>query len=733
MKKTITQFLPLLLLFPVAANAQINPTDTVQKKELRSITISAYRLAEQRVERLPDEQQTYLFAGKKSEVIDVTGLNANLAEKTGRQVFAKVPGVFVYDMDGSGNQLNISTRGLDPHRSWEFNVRHNGVLVNSDMYGYPASHFSAPLESIERIEIVRGGGSLQYGAQFGGMINYVSKSPDTTRQVSFEQQTTVGSFGLFSSYSALGGKVGKVSYYAYYNKRSSDGYREDSHSNGEAFLGQLTWQITPKARLRAELAHSKYVYQLPGQLTDDMFTTDPRQSTRQRNYYSPDIYVPSLTFDWQIGPHTQLHWTGSAVYGARSSVMFDRFATVADTLNRTTGDYNARQVDIDNFHSHTSELRLLHRYRLAGLEQIFVVGGQYMYNNMHRRQQGKGTTGFDYDLTLTDPNWGRDLWYRTRNAAFFAENTIYLGHRLVVSPGVRVESGYTNATGNISYYNPDEVPNRIEHSFPLFGISSKYQFNPSNQAYGGWSQGYRPVIFKDIIPASVLERANKNLRDAKGYTAEAGIRGKVGQWLRYDIGGFYMLYRHRLGSLLLRDETTGENYIYKTNIGDSRTIGLEVFAEVTPLRREDFALSFFTSSAYFDARYLEAQVSTGTENQSVKNNRVEGVPEWITRNGLNVAWRRWSGSLLFSYVGDNFADALNTVEPSANGVRGLVPAYGLLDVNAAYRLGNRFTVRVGINNLTDRQYFTKRPTFYPGPGIWSSDGRSAQLSVTVRI
>ena len=84
--------------------------------------------------------------------------------KSGRQVFAKLPGVFVYDMDGAGNQINIASRGLDPHRGWEFNIRKDGIITNSDMYGYPASHYSMPLESIDRIELVRGTGSLQYGA-----------------------------------------------------------------------------------------------------------------------------------------------------------------------------------------------------------------------------------------------------------------------------------------------------------------------------------------------------------------------------------------------------------------------------------------------------------------------------------------------------------------------------------------------------------------------------------------
>jgi len=38
------------------------------------------------------------------------------------------------------------------------------------MYGYPASHFGLPMEAVERIELVRGTGALQYGAQFGGML-----------------------------------------------------------------------------------------------------------------------------------------------------------------------------------------------------------------------------------------------------------------------------------------------------------------------------------------------------------------------------------------------------------------------------------------------------------------------------------------------------------------------------------------------------------------------------------
>jgi Fe(3+) dicitrate transport protein len=147
--------------------------DTLRSKRLDEVEVKGQRLFD--LERLPDSRGTNLWTGKKNEVINIQSLNANITEKTGRQIFAKVPGAFVYDMDGSGNQMNISTRGLDPHRGWEFNIRRNGAITNSDIYGYPASHYSIPMEAVDRIELVRGTGSLQYGAQFGGMLNYVTK------------------------------------------------------------------------------------------------------------------------------------------------------------------------------------------------------------------------------------------------------------------------------------------------------------------------------------------------------------------------------------------------------------------------------------------------------------------------------------------------------------------------------------------------------------------------------
>lgn len=706
------------------------PTDSLQEKALNEIKIRAQRTT---IERLPQVSGTYLWIGKKSEVISLENIDANVAEKTPRQIFAKVPGVFVYDMDGSGNQTNISTRGLDPHRGWEFNIRANGIMTNSDIYGYPASHFSLPMEAIGRIELVRGTGALQYGAQFGGMLNYVIKTPDISKKIGLESINSVGSYGLLSSYNAIGGKIGKLQYYAFYSKRVSEGYRKNSNSDydGQGFL--LKYMPTQKLALKAELLRSNYIYKIPGPLTDAMFEADPRQSTRARNYFNPEIYVPSLAADWEINEKTRLTWTSSAILGERRSVQFDRTANILDAINPSTLTYAGRQVDVDGFNSFTSELRLLHHYKLLGHTSSLAVGVQYINNDLNRRQQGKGSTGTDFDLSIDPSGWGRDLHLKSQNIAVSVENKFQLSPQWSLSPGIRFESGDSKLSGTTTYYDDDkDLPNAIKHQFPLFGINTAFVISKRQSLYAGFSQAYRPVIFKDIIPGNVYEKVDKDLKDAFGYNAELGWRGNAGGF-KWDVGAFALQYNNRLGNLAQYDADRDTFILYRTNIGDSRTYGLEMFAEYGFRLSENVFLSLFTSTSYFHAEYLGDSIRiNGKENRSIKGNKVESVPEVISRNGLNVKFKNLSASLLYSYTAESFADPLNTVEPSATGAVGLVPAYGLLDLNASYRYRN-FILRFNVNNLLDKQYFTKRPTFYPGAGIWPSDGRSLVVTLGIKI
>ena len=603
-------------------------------------------------------------------------------------------------------------------------------MTNSDIYGYPEDHYSPPMEAIGKIEIIRGTASLQYGAQFGGMINYITKKPDTSRAITFESMNSVGSYGLFSSYNAIGGKIGKVSYYAYYQKRVSDGYRDNASSDSDAQFISLLYEVNSQLSLRAELGRSTYLYGLPGALTDSMFYANPRQSTRSRNYYSPDMYVPSITLDWKINPKTHLNLVTSAVLGTRSSVQFVGFANVPDTINSITDDYKNRQVDIDHFNSYTSELRLSRDYHIGKLPAVIAGGIRYIHNHMNRQQQGVGTTGSDYDLTLTEASFGRDMHLRTENVALFVENLLHITPRFNFSVGMRYENGITRMSGYIKYLDPGKVPLEIKHQFPLLGLSTQYQINNHHKLYSGWAQAYRPVIFADIIPPTVLDIIDPNLNDAQGYNAELGIKGAFNDRFHYDLSFFQIDYQNRIGTLAIQED--GRDYIFKTNTGNSLTRGIELYAEWKAYNSKHFQISLFTSSSYFDAFYKSGNVVVSNENHNIKGNKLESVPQWISRNGLQLAYKTFSANLQYSYVSES-ADAFNTEKLNATGTVGIVPSYGLWDLNFACRFAQRYVARFGINNLTNHQYFTKRPTMYPGPGIWSSDGRSIIFSLGIKI
>src|ERR1700754_5255587 len=150
--------------------------------------------------RLKDVDGTGIYAGKKSEVIVLKDLNANTATNNSRQIYSKVAGLNIYENDGgAGIQLAIGGRGLDPNRVSNFNTRQNGYDISADALGYPESYYTPPAEMTERIEIVRGASSLQYGTQFGGILNFrLNHGPDSARFQLLARQSA-GPGGFFNS------------------------------------------------------------------------------------------------------------------------------------------------------------------------------------------------------------------------------------------------------------------------------------------------------------------------------------------------------------------------------------------------------------------------------------------------------------------------------------------------------------------------------------------------------
>ena len=733
--KKITGILLLVILsksYTVHAQKHTLNNDTLPFKTLKEVIVNT--ASEDTIRYLPNVKGTYIFAGKKTNLIQLNDMRANLAQNNIRQAFAKIPGLTMWDMDGAGTQLNIGSRGTDSHRSIEMNMRQNGYVTNSDIFGYPENHYTVPLEAVQEVQLVRGSAALQFGSQFGGMMNFVIKDGDSTKPVAIESEQTAGSNNFFNSFNAVGGTVGKINYYTYYDNRHGDGWRPNAAFNYHAYYANINYRFSTKGSIALQFSRMDYVQQIAGGLTDAQFQQNSRQSFRARNYFNPEINIPALIFNYALSRNTQLNITSHVLFGQRNSVQFINTANIKDTVNTAIGSYNPRQVDRDYYDAFTTEARILHRYTVGKTHAVLSTGIRYSTELTKRKQKGVGTTGSNFDLSLVKP-YGIDLRFTTHNYAVFAENIFQFTRRFSFTPGVRYEIINSNLSGLINNATTP-VNYKGNRYFPLFGAGLQYQVNRSTQLYGNISQAYRPYLYSTITPADRVDIIDPNLKDSKGYDIDLGYRGSYKNIVAFDVNAFYLFYGNRAG-LLAEKDANNNPYLLTTNIGDAVSKGVEAYMEVSLAallhsNRQYNDIRIFNSLSYTHARYINGQINKSGTNVSLKGNYVESVPDWMNKTGLQVQVKNFSTTLQFSYTGKSYNDALNTVS-STNGVTGEIPSYHLWDWAASFSLNKMLRFSAGINNLSNESYFSRRITFYPGPGILPADGRTFYISFGIKI
>jgi len=708
-------------------------TDSFKVTSLDSVIVNA-RLKVSGSSYLPDIIGMNIFAGKKTNDIELSDKTPGLELNLGRTALAKIPGLTMWEMDGAGTQLNIGSRGTDSHRSIEMNMRQNGYNTNSDIFGYPENHYTVPLQAVEEVQLVRGSAALQFGPQFGGMMNFKMKQGDPTKPFALESEQTAGSNNFFNSFNAIGGTKGKLNYYAFYDNRHGDGWRDNAKFNYHSYYVHLGYRISNAITVSAEFSRMDYVQQIAGGLTDAQFRANPGQSVRTRNFFQPFINIPALKLAYRITKNTQLEVTAHALFGQRNSVQFINAGNIPDTINKSLNTYNPRQVDRDYYNGFTTEARILHHYTIGKISSTLSGGARYFTELTKRRQKGVGTTASDFDLSLVQP-YGIDLHLNTTNYAVFAENIFQLTPKFSVTPGVRYEIIKTDLTGVINNATAD-IAYKGKRNFPLFGTGLQYQLNTSSQLYGNISQAYRPYLYASVTPADRLDQIDPNLKDSKGYDIDLGYRGHYKNVLQFDINAFYLYYGNKVG-LLSEQYPNGSSYLLTTNIGNSVAKGIEAFVEVSLLKlahpkATNGDIRIFNSLTYDNAKYTSGSITLAGKNTPINGKLVENAPAWIDKAGIDFIFKNVSTSFQYSYTSKTYNDAFNT-EFSSNGVTGAIPAHHVWDWNLNWQFTRQFHLSAGINNLTNEKYFNRRITMYPGPGILPADGRTFHVSVGIKL
>jgi Fe(3+) dicitrate transport protein len=679
-----------------------------------------------------------IYESKKSEVIVLKDMTANLATNNARQVFSKVPGLNIWESDQAGLQLGVGGRGLSPNRTSNFNTRQNGYDISADALGYPESYYTPPVEALDRIEVVRGAASLQYGTQFGGMLNFGFQKGPADKKVEVVSRQTLGSFGFFGSFNSLGGTVakGRLNYYTFFNHKQGDGWRPNSGFDVNTVYGSVRYDVTDKLMVNADYTFMSYNAQQPGGMTDAQFAADPRRSFRDRNWFKVNWNLFALTADYQFNNRTKLNVRNFGLLSQRYALGNLERINVADL----GGPRTLIQGDFANI---GNETRLLHQYRLWEQNHTFLVGSR-MYYGTNRSVQGEASDGSDADYTLTNPDdpEGSDYTFTNINGAAFIENIFRLGKKFTITPGVRFEYINTASDGHYKLLTKDFAGNVIVdsniygneqnvRSFVIGGIGMSYKLNPYIEFYGNISQNYRAVNFNDIMIVNPNSKVDPDMKDESGFSADIGTRGNYKGFVNYDVTVFLLSYNDRIGQTLKADQPPlYQDYRYRTNISDSRNLGIECFVEadmwrIAAQKESKNNLLLFTNIAFVDARYIHS------EDKVIENNKVEMAPPVMLRGGITYKRSGFRSTLQGSYVGEHYTDATNAVRV-AGAVNGIIPSYRVMDFSVGYTY-KIFTLEASCNNLLNAMYFTRRAESYPGPGIIPSDGRSLYVTLGIKI
>ena len=258
--------------------------------------------------------------GKKTEAIRLEKLDANKATNQSRQIFAKIPGLNIWESDGAGIQIGLGGRGLNPSRNSNFNTRQNGYDISADALGYPESYYSPPSEAIDEIHMIRGAASLQFGPQFGGLINFKLKEANPNKKIELVLRNSLGSFGLNNTFLSLGSTYKKHQFYGYFNYKIGDDWRPNSSFEVKNLFFNYKIKTSDYSKLSIEFTKMQYLAQQPGGLTDNQFYLNADTSLRSRNWFNVDWNLAAIHYDYEFNSTTKLNSRTFGLVASRKAI-----------------------------------------------------------------------------------------------------------------------------------------------------------------------------------------------------------------------------------------------------------------------------------------------------------------------------------------------------------------------------------------------------------------------------
>jgi iron complex outermembrane receptor protein len=561
------------------------------------------------------------------------------------------------DFYGNGKSVSVDIRGFGETGPLNTLVLVDGRRVNEiDLSGVDWSQI--PLDQIERVEIVRGSGSVLYGDNAaGGVINIITRKPE--KPISVQAEGVGGSYGYYKGGTSVAGKWGPLSAILSASYQNTDGYRENGFLRAKDIGGKFIYDLNENLSFSLSGSFHQDDTGLPGGLPKVIYEVDRQATTAPNDKAKTDDSYLTLGGKAKLGD-------------------FGRFE-----MNLSYRDREVR----DFFRSFSFEdKRILNTWG---------VTPRYIIEKRLWSMPNKLTLGLDFynsdSTTFSESSFGSNkLEVTKRSTGLYLLDELSLVNNLILSLGYRHEW--------VTYDLSQEVPkaeDKTRGDEPAWNVGLDYLFGKKSSAFLSVKRSFRFPVSDELIQFFPVFQANPSLKPQTGYHYEAGIRHAFTDQIEANLTLFW---------IDMKDEIFFNPFTFtNTNFPKTRRQGIEIGTRVRPFQW----LSLWGNYSYIKPTLREEPFS---------GNDIPAVPRHKGSIGADIqVWNGLSFNARANFIASRFfiSDWANKVDR--------LDGYYSLDAKLSYTWKG-LKAFVGVNNLTNQKFSefavvngTGAQFFYPSP------------------